>query len=301
MSTKAKLLQLLDERCGQFVSGQTIASEMGISRAAINKAAKSLKASGYKILSRRSQGYMLLEKSDILTADSISSHLKTSCKVTVFNDHLDANIYKSRMHNKESENLDVSVISTLDGDKLTISLSFVPSFTLAEAPLLSMGSAVSICNAIYSTYNMNPKIKWVNAIFYDNEQICSTNSYAKTNIETGKIDSFIITMSIKNFKEQEQTFSKSLLVATVINNMSTLILNFRTKSFMPEYRRRCFILGKEIYFRPLGSTRNIKARAIDIDDTGGLVIEYMEGLNMREMHTVRSGQVFLESEIQNPT
>ncbi len=57
MSTKIELLKFLDENYGSFVSGECLAQTLGVSRAAVNKAASALKKSGYKILSRPSQGY----------------------------------------------------------------------------------------------------------------------------------------------------------------------------------------------------------------------------------------------------
>ena len=42
---------------------------------------------------------------------------------------------------------------------------------------------------------------------------------------------------------------------------------------------------------PMNGHRPIKARAIDVDDNGGLVVEYMEGIRMREMETLASGEV----------
>ena len=56
MSTKIELLKFLDENYGSFVSGECLAQTLGVSRAAVNKAASSLKKSGYKIRSRPSQG-----------------------------------------------------------------------------------------------------------------------------------------------------------------------------------------------------------------------------------------------------
>ena len=42
---------------------------------------------------------------------------------------------------------------------------------------------------------------------------------------------------------------------------------------------------------PDRNTKGIKARAIDIDSNGGLVVEYMEGRRMREMETITTGEV----------
>ena len=46
---------------------------------------------------------------------------------------------------------------------------------------------------------------------------------------------------------------------------------------------------------PENGGRGIRARAIDIDENGGLVVEYLEGRRAREMETVTSGEVTVRS------
>ncbi|HIV79851.1 MAG TPA: biotin--[acetyl-CoA-carboxylase] ligase, partial [Candidatus Avanaerovorax faecigallinarum] len=86
------------------------------------------------------------------------------------------------------------------------------------------------------------------------------------------------------------------LTAEVINELLTLLQTFTDRKFMTEYRRRCFILGKDIRIYSFGDEKGIRARAIDIDRDGGLVVEYMEGPSMREIKTITTGEVSVRSE-----
>ena len=71
-----------------------------------------------------------------------------------------------------------------------------------------------------------------------------------------------------------------------------------------EYKSRSMILGKQILLYgssysalPEHGGTGIKARAIDIDENGGLVVEYMEGRHAREMATVTSGEVTVRKDV----
>ena len=125
-------------------------------------------------------------------------------------------------------------------------------------------------------------------------------------METGRIDSLIIGIGINCFpgdlsadiagiagciSDEQDSFSRTKLAAAVVNNLLEMIPAISERTFLSEYRRRCFILGKGILVHPMNGHRPIKARAIDIDENGGLVVEYMEGIRMREMETLASGEV----------
>jgi len=62
---------------GDWVSGEKMASRQGISRAAVWKQIKNLKARGYEIEASTKKGYRLARKPDLLDADLIQSGLKT--------------------------------------------------------------------------------------------------------------------------------------------------------------------------------------------------------------------------------
>ena len=71
-------------------------------------------------------------------------------------------------------------------------------------------------------------------------------------------------------------FAKEMLAASMINEILPLITKPDTSAFMDEYRERCIILGKEIRIHPSYNDSGIRARALDIADDGGLIVEYLE-------------------------
>ncbi|MDY6038397.1 MAG: biotin--[acetyl-CoA-carboxylase] ligase [Eubacterium sp.] len=318
MSTKIELLKLLDANYGSFVSGESLAQNLGISRAAVNKAASGLKKAGYKILSRPSQGYKLLEKIDILTEEAIGSGISEVCKLTVFDTIDSTNNYAHTLAISDIPQVIVANCQTAgkgrlgrsfispSGSGIYLTVAFKPSFDLDKSPFITMASALAVCKAIESLCNVSPKIKWVNDIFYRNKKICGILTEAQTNLETGRIDRLLIGIGINCFpgefpdelaniagsiSDEAGTFSRSKLAGIVIDNILAMIKGFPSTNFLPEYRRKCFVLGKNIYVHSIADGKRIKARALDIDDNGGLVVEYMEGIRMREIETLSSGEV----------
>ena len=318
MSTKTELLRYLDDNFGTYVSGEKLAKELGISRAAVNKAAKSLKRNGYKIYSRTSQGYCIREKADILSEASLEGMLKYPCRVKVFDSIGSTNNYAKTIDIGETPVVIIANSQTAGKGRmgrtfespadtgLYLTVGIKPGFDLAKSPFITIATAVAVCHAIDEVCGVSAKIKWVNDLYYRERKICGILTEAQTNLETGRIDSLIIGIGINCFpgdlsadiagiagciSDEQDSFSRTKLAAAVVNNLLEMIPAISERTFLSEYRRRCFILGKGILVHPMNGHRPIKARAIDIDENGGLVVEYMEGIRMREMETLASGEV----------
>ncbi len=78
MSTKNKIIGLLEQNRSSYVSGQELADQIGISRAAIWKIINQLKQEGYEIDSSNGKGYLLKDSNDILSEEAIRLHLDSS-------------------------------------------------------------------------------------------------------------------------------------------------------------------------------------------------------------------------------
>ena len=104
MSTKTVLLALLHEKNGSFVSGQDIASRLGVSRNAIWKAVKSLQEQGFEVESQAGVGYRLAAERDIISKDVLADEIKYPCSIHVFDKIDSTNNYakKSRRAKRRS-------------------------------------------------------------------------------------------------------------------------------------------------------------------------------------------------------
>ena len=75
---KSKLLKFLKENKGKFISGEEIASELGVSRTSIWKIIKQMKEEGYKIDSAPRKGYKLILDEDIINDQELNLELVDS-------------------------------------------------------------------------------------------------------------------------------------------------------------------------------------------------------------------------------
>ncbi len=318
MSTKSKLLELLDSNYGSFVSGQEIADTLGISRAAVNKAAAALKKSGYKILSRTGQGYKLLEKAGLLSSDAISAEIGMPCEVVVFDSIPSTNDYAKTLKLGDKPVAVVANSQTAGrgrlgrefysprGTGIYLTIALRPRFEINKFLNVTMAAAVAVCRAIESECGVHARIKWVNDLYYRDRKICGILTEAGAMLETGTINSLIIGIGINCFpgsfppelsgiagpiSDTPDSFSRNALAGKIINDVLDIIDRFPDRSFMTEYRQRCFIIGREVDVIPAGGGKPVLARVHDIDTDGGLVVEYMSGVRMREIETLTSGEV----------
>ena len=317
MSTKIEVLKILSNNTDKFFSGEEIAKELGITRAAVSRSINTLRKSGYNILSRTKVGYKLLETQEVLTDDSVRLHTNTPCKIIVETSMASTNEYLKTVDLSKEPVCVIAHQQTAgkgrlgrsfyspDGTGLYMSIGFKPDFQLSKGMFVTMASAVKVAESIEEITDKSIRIKWVNDLFHQGKKVCGILTEAQTNLETGQIQGIIIGIGIncftRNFpheldqagalSETPGQFSMAQLAGSIIDKILSIDTENDSNQLLSSYRRRCFILGKPILVRPLSDHPPIKAKAIDIDDNGGLIVEYMEGRHMREIHTLRSGEV----------
>ena len=102
MTTKEKVLKLLVEAKGQAVSGEVLAAECGVSRAAVWKAVKALREAGSTIEGTTNGGYLLADD-DIFTPELFSETFSarfpdfSNCHIECFKEIDSTNTYAKRL------------------------------------------------------------------------------------------------------------------------------------------------------------------------------------------------------------
>lgn len=76
---KEKLLYILSEKQGEYISGQELADRLSVSRAAIWKGIETLRKDGIPIEASTNRGYMLCSYADVLSSESIPEKARQSC------------------------------------------------------------------------------------------------------------------------------------------------------------------------------------------------------------------------------
>lgn len=318
MSTKSDLLDLLKKNIGKAVSGQQAADLLGVSRNAVWKAVTHLKEEGYPIESRTKAGYCLTALPDQLTQEAVEKDVHADIDVIVkdtvssTNDLVKAGDWGDRpvviIANRQTGGRGRlgRKFESPGGVGIYISFGMKPSFSIAHSPFVTMAAAVAVCRAVEKVVGIETNIKWVNDIYYNRKKVCGILTEAQTNMETGVIDRLIIGIGINCFPgsfppeiahkagslaDHAGAFSRSALAAELINQVCSIMNDVEDRSFLTEYRRRCFILGEQIYVHPLSSDKEIPARALAIEDDGGLLVEYLDGENAGNREILRTGEI----------
>ena len=73
--SKEKIFALLSAQAGDFVSGEDISAQLGISRAAVWKAVSALRRDGYTIEAQTGLGYRLADSPDVLSERELRRRL----------------------------------------------------------------------------------------------------------------------------------------------------------------------------------------------------------------------------------
>ncbi|MBS1381549.1 MAG: biotin--[acetyl-CoA-carboxylase] ligase [Oscillospiraceae bacterium] len=319
MTVKQSVLRALGEARGASVSGEVLAQSLGVSRAAVWKAIKSLQGEGYRISAGTNRGYRLEEYPDLLTAEGISAMLPlelAQLDLRVF-DEIDST-------NLEAKRLAMTGLSrcaviadrqTAGRGRLGRSFYSPPGcgiYTslllrprpdqLADVTLLTTAAGVAVCRALEKAAGVQAEIKWVNDLYLNGKKICGILTEGVTDFESGMIESIVIGYGV-NFRDdahlpeelrpivgsvfgaEPPTVTRSALAAAMLAELLPLAEDLSSRSFLPEYRRRSMLLGREIVFSRAGG--RFAAVAEGIDDNGGLVVRLPDG----SRETLRSGEV----------
>ncbi len=304
MCTRNKILEILKQKKGIFVSGQHIAASLKISRTAIWKAVKTLKDDGFKIESVRNNGYKLLSDNDVLSETEIKKNLLPEYK------NFNIKIYKTI---DSTNNFAKKLIALNDFKNGTTIISneqtagrgrfarsfFSPADTgiylstiikmqlkLSDVSLITVISALSVCKAITKLTGIKPEIKWINDIFINGKKVCGILTEAVSDFETQTSNAIVAGIGInvstgKNLFPKElqnkatsvgsKNLSRNLFIAEIINDFYLRLKDIRDKKIIEEYKSLSLVLNKEIKY--LKDETVITARAVDINDKGNLVVQ----------------------------
>lgn len=178
---------------------------------------------------------------------------------------------------------------TLDGEQLT---------------MLTTAAAVAVCLAAEDCFGISPEIKWVNDVFYNSKKICGilTESVFASD---GSVKYAVVGVGINLFAPDggfppDIADTAGYLLDTKENRAADRFLAAFIRRYMQlydriendsgalseEYRRRCFVIGKDINI--LFDGKVIAAgRAEDIDSLCRLKVRYADGTS----ETLSSGEI----------
>ena len=322
MATKERLASLLEREDGKFISGEAIAESLGITRAAVWKNIRLLQDDGYIIEAVKNRGYRLTGANDVLSPGSVAKYLgeaadefslevagRVTSTNTVMKERADSlPDWTVIIAQSQSEGRGRSGRSFYSPAETGLYISIIqrPDIPAWQATKITTASAVAACRAIEECTDESAGIKWVNDVYVRNRKVCGILTEASFGMETGELEWVIMGIGF-NVYEPEGGFPediariagsishekikdlRSRIAASFLKHFRELCRDLNAADFYSEYRKRSFIIGKQIYvLKPQGP---VSAEAVGIDDECRLLVRYGDGTR----ETLSSGEVSIRA------
>lgn len=319
MSVKTEVLRLLEQRGALPISGQEMAESLNVSRTAIWKAINSLRKEGYLINATTNKGYYLDSNNDIISEQGIRTFLSEENKnipIITYKTITSTNTVAKTMAIEGAETKTVIVSDeqtqgrgrygkeffSPKGTGIYMSIIIRPDLSFVDSQLTTIYTAVAVCMAIERLTDARPKIKWVNDLFLNDRKMCGILTEASFDIESGSIESIIIGIGInfatKNYDFPEElteiagsllpdNISRNMLIAAIIEEINTNLSGISEQELIDEYKKRSYVLDKEVTF--VRNNTTIEGLAIDINEKGNLIVKTKD-----KIETLFSGEISIK-------
>lgn len=231
MATKETVFQMLSEKKGAVISGEVLARECGVSRAAVWKAINALREDGCKIDGATNGGYIMSDDSDIFSQEFLQAEF-SKCFPHYSHSHIECfkeidstSSYAKRLLSECGNLRDSSGALTESGKKyhhsifvaehqtagrgrlgrtfvspaktgIYLSVIYAPEAGIEDPAKLTAFSAVAVCRVLKRLYNVEPKIKWINDVFVNGKKVVGILTEGSMNFETSKIESAVVGIGI---------------------------------------------------------------------------------------------------------
>lgn len=316
---KDKILAFLEEK-QDFVSGQAICEQLGVSRTAVWKYMNMLREEGYKIESVTRKGYRLLQSPDVLSARELRQRVSRSVWPGEIHyypviDSTNEEARRQALAGAEDGSLYVADCQTAGkgrrgrewvspgGDDIFFSMLLRPQLPPEKASMLTLVTALAAAKAVEDFGGAGCRIKWPNDIVLHDRKLCGI--LTEMSLEMGEISHVIIGVGFNlnrmSFSEEISFMATSIKKETGENVCRAAFLEAFLRYFSEEYRRflqeQNLASMKEEYESRLINT----GRQVKLIQQGKEVIRIAEGINAEgelivrredgERETVCAGEV----------
>ena len=286
-STKQALLAALSAAEGGYISGQQLAEALGVSRAAIHKAAlDSAPRRGYRLAGgdpfcAEAVGeypapiylYDTLESSNLTAKQLALAGAPHGTLVLAGQQSAGRGRMGRRFESPAGKGIYLSLVLRVP----------VPA---SKALGVTVGAAVAVARAVQKLCGIELGIKWVNDLYYQGKKVCGILTEAGTSVESGLLEWLVVGIGLNltttpaDWPEELARTAGSLypggpapvgraaLAGAIARELLALCPDF---SCLDEYRALCFVPGH--WVTVCTGTESYAAKAVAIDDAGRLIVQ----------------------------
>jgi BirA family transcriptional regulator, biotin operon repressor / biotin---[acetyl-CoA-carboxylase] ligase len=310
------ILTLLSSSPG-YLSGEKIACELNLTRAAIWKRIKGLRQTGCAISSSPRLGYRLLSLPDLLLPSFVRIGLKTSLigqQILYYPEVDSTNLQAKTLAVKGVANgtLVVTEFQTQgqgrlkrkwvspSGENLLFSIVFYPSLRPPQIFQLTLLSSLAVCKSLIAIANVSAGIKWPNDVFVNNRKVSGILTEFSANPDQvhwavvgigvnvnfdPSVDPEISDIATSLRRETGQRHSRILLLRSIVEHLDRLYRQFLSgelSKIREEWLSHSIVLGKPVTI--ISDTIREEGVAESIEEDGALVLRTPAGGRKRVIY-----------------
>ncbi len=309
-----KVLSFLKSHKSEYLSGQDLSDVLKISRVAVWKHIKKIRALGYTIESKQKRGYRFMKTTEHLLPWEISSKLKTNYigkRIYYFEETDSTQNFALQIAQNKKENGTIVIAQKQTHGKgrlnrkwispkggIWFSIILQPNFTIEESVLLPIVTAVALSNSIQKSLKIKTNVKWPNDITLNRKKVAGI--IIDASFQSNDIENIIIGVGI-NYKIKSKELEKriittpnfyganSLLNESQTNPPITLIKDFihelekkidelsngRKSKIIREWTKNSETINKKVIINTTNG--KISGTAKKIDSDGALILKTKHG------------------------
>jgi BirA family biotin operon repressor/biotin-[acetyl-CoA-carboxylase] ligase len=283
-------------------SGEEIASNLGISRAAVWKQVQALRSKGYQIESSTNKGYRLAKNQDILDPDLILKGLETEFvgKDLRYYREVKSTNKKAREMAATCGNGTVVLAEVQTGGRgrlsrswrsppggIWMSLILKPKMPLAQAYSINMAVGVAIARTLIRLYGIRPGIKWPNDILINERKLCGI--LIEVSAEIDRLEYAVVgiginaNVNVDDFpddwnatslsREIGGQVSRTQLIQALLLEIEKAYNQIGSTEICSEWRDRSVTLGRLV--RVTSLEVDLEGYAVSLSEDGALEIELL--------------------------
>lgn len=322
MATKDKLLAGLKQEEGRWVSGELLSNRLGVSRAAVSKHVRKLKADGYIIESSPRKGYVLQKMSDRLLPAEIQEGLDTKIFGTreiLYLRETDSTNTRAKALAAAGAPEGTMVVAETQtqgrgrkkrtwfsplGQGIYASLILRPAIPPSEAPRITLMTAVAIAEAFLALGHSEIRIKWPNDILMNGKKIAGVLTEISTEMDTidyimvglginvntplESFDETLKSQATSIFIETGKEFPRIRLVRAYLQWFEKCYARFHETGFAPiiqRWKELTDLIGQRVMVDVIG--RRYHGSVSDVDGDGVLILKD----DQDRLHRIFSGDL----------
>ena len=309
-----KVLSFLKSHKLEYLSGQDLSDVLKISRVAVWKHIKKIRALGYTVESKQKRGYRFMKTTKQLLPWEVSSKLRTNYigKRIYYIEETDSTqnfALQIAQNKKENGTIIIAQKQTHGRGRLNrkwispkggiwFSIILQPNFTIEESVLLPIVTAIALSNAIQKSLKVKTNVKWPNDITLNRKKVAGI--IIDASFQSNYIENIIIGVGI-NYKIKSKELEKkimntpnfygvdSLLNETQNDHPITLVKDFihqlekkidelsdgKKSKIIKEWTKNSETINKKVIINTTNG--KISGTAKKIDNDGALILKTRHG------------------------